>query len=119
MTADDNVPGALEIDAYRGRGTRGWRIPTDTQSEHGLQQELVTVDTGCAFGGEWEKAQLWQILDGYGWLRWDEPFASVRIAPGDRHRVGAGERRLVVAASTLQILITSIDVPTLPAAETH
>lgn len=52
-------------------------------------------------------------------MRWHEPFASVRIAPGDRHRVGAGERRLVVAASTLQILITSFDVAALPAAETH
>jgi len=119
MTSNETVPAAIELDAYRGRGTRGWRIPTDPEGQRGLHQELVTVDTGCAFGGEWEKAQLWQILDGYGWLRWHEPFASVRLAPGDRHLVGAGERRLVVAASTLQILITTVDVAALPAAETH
>lgn len=119
MTADDNVSGALEIDAYRGRGTRGWRIPPNTQAEHELPQELVTVDAGCAFGGEWERAQEWQILEGTGWLRWDEPFASVRIAPGDRYCIGAGERRLVVAASALKIRITVIDDPALPAAETH
>jgi len=44
------------------------------------------------------------------------PFA---IAPGDRHRAGAGERGLVVAESALQIPITSTDVAALPPARTH
>lgn len=101
MTEHDTTGATLEeIGAYRGRGTRGWRIEADE-----LNQETVDIEAGQPFGGEWPERQLWQIIDGEGRLCGDATAPSVHVRPGDGYRFAAGERRLIVAETKMRILI--------------
>jgi quercetin dioxygenase-like cupin family protein len=101
---DRSAPPAVEFPTYRGRGTEGWRVASD-----GGRQEVVAIEAGHPFGGEWPERQEWRILDGQGWLTWDAPFRRVRVTAGHRYRFEPGERRLVVAESAMRILITSLE----------
>ena len=101
MTDHDTTGTILEeIGAYRGRGTRGWRVETDES-----HQETVVVEAGRPFGGEWPERQLWEILDGEGRMSCEATSPSVHVRPGDGYRFAAGERRLVVAETKMRILI--------------
>lgn len=51
------------VEAYRGRGTRGWHAEVDDQA-----REFVVIERGAPFDGEWPQAQVWQVIDGQGRL---------------------------------------------------
>lgn len=94
-----------DIAAYRGAGTRGWRV---AESDSSLPQELVTLDAGSVFGGEWHERQDWQILEGSGSLSWGPLPAPVSLSPGARYRFEPGERRLLRAVTPVRLLITPV-----------
>lgn len=94
-----------EIAAYRGAGTRGWRV---AESDSSLPQELVTLDAGSVFGGEWPERQEWQILEGRGSVSWDPRPARIPVSPGARYRFEPGERRLLRAVTPVRLLITPV-----------
>ena len=101
MTEHDTAGATLEeIGAYRGRGTRGWRVEAG---------EFVVIEAGQAFGGEWPQSQVWQIISGKGEVRWSEPFRRIRVKEGDRYRFEPGERRLIEADTEMRILITPME----------
>jgi quercetin dioxygenase-like cupin family protein len=90
-----------EVEAYRGRGTRGWHVEVDEQA-----REFVVIEAGAPFGGEWPEAQVWHVIDGQGRLSCEATRPSVHVGAGDGYRFAPGERRLIVAETTMRILIT-------------
>ena len=103
---DISGPPAIENSSHRGRGTRGWRFELSKRREH---QELVIIDAGCPFGGEWPDRQVWHILDGRGWLSWEASFGRVRVTQRDSYCFEACERRLIIADTAMLVLITSLE----------
>jgi hypothetical protein len=89
-----------ELAAYRGRGTQGWQVEVDGQT-----RELVAIEAGAPFGGEWPEAQVWRVIDGEGRLSTQATRPSVHVQAGDGYRFGPGERRLIVAETPMRILI--------------
>lgn len=98
-------PSATERNAYRGTGSRGWQIEWGAGHP---SDELVAVDAGTLFGGEWPERQEWKILEGTGWLSCDSPPSRVCVAPGQRYRMEAGERRLLRAETAIRLLIVPL-----------
>jgi hypothetical protein len=96
---------ATERNAYCGTGSRGWQIEWGAGHP---SDELVAVDAGKVFGGEWPERQEWKILEGTGWLSCDSPPSRVRVGAGQRYRLEAGERRLLRADTALRVLITRL-----------
>ncbi|MGH8255111.1 MAG: hypothetical protein ACRET0_02755 [Steroidobacteraceae bacterium] len=93
-----------EINAYRGQGTRGWRVESDE-----THQDCVVIDAGSPFGGEWPRRQVWEIVDGQGRLSCHAASPYVHARAGDGYRFEAGERRLIMAETTMRIRITPLE----------
>lgn len=98
-----------EVAAYKGRGSRGWRIEGE-----GIRQDAVVIEAGEAFGGEWPEPQLWQIIEGEGSLSGDAMAPRVHVRPGDGYRFADNERRLIIAGTRMRVLITWLEEAAVP-----
>jgi mannose-6-phosphate isomerase-like protein (cupin superfamily) len=101
---DRSGPPATELPAYRGTGTHGWRIEI---GEEGEKTEVVAIDAGRVFGGEWAQPQVWRILSGTGTMSWDGSARRIPVRAGDARFFNAGLRHLLIADTPVRLMITS------------
>ena len=74
-----------------------------------LAEETVVIEAGRPFGGEWPEQQLWQIVEREGRMSCEATSPSVHVRAGDGYRFAAGERRLIMAETKMQILIGGLE----------
>jgi len=101
---DRSGPPATELQAYHGTGTHGWRIEIGEERE---KAEVVAIDAGCAFGGEWAQPQVWKILSGAGKMSWDGSAGRIPVGAGDARFFNAGVRHLLITDTAVRLMITS------------
>ena len=101
---DRSGPPATELQAYHGTGTHGWRIEI---GEEGEKTEVVAIDAGCAFGGEWAQSQGWKILSGTGTMSWDGSSGRIPVCAGDAQFFNIGLRHLLIADTAVRLMVTS------------
>jgi len=101
---DRSGPPATELSAYRGSGTHGWHIEI---GEEGKKTEVVAIDAGRSFGGEWAQPQVWRILTGTGTMSWDGIAGRIPVRAGSARFFNAGLRHLLIAETPVRLMITS------------
>jgi hypothetical protein len=103
-TTDLSAIATSEIPQYCGRGTSGWRLAAE--GDERAADHIVRIDAGSTFGGEWDTPQIWEVLQGEGEISRDGDPGREKFVAGNTASFEAGLRRLLIATTDLQLLIT-------------